>query len=64
MQRTPHCVAFDMTRCFDLGMLGLLDATAIAPAYCAVDDVLHTDLCPQPRWQGTGTLATAVSGRG
>ena len=40
LQRTPHGVAFDMTRCFDLDMLRLLDATAIALAYCAVDDVL------------------------
>ena len=60
VQRTPHCVAFDMTRCFDLDMLRLLDATAIAPAYCAVDDVLYTDLCPQLRWQRTGTLATGA----
>jgi hypothetical protein len=30
--RSPDRVALDMTRCYDLDMLRLLDATAIAPA--------------------------------
>lgn len=56
--RTPGRAAFDMTRCYDLDMLRLLDAAAIAPAYCAVDDTHYGRLHPQIRWQRTGTLAT------
>lgn len=61
VERSTRRVAFDMTRCFDLDMLHLLDATAIAPAYCAVDDVLYADLCPQLQWARTGTLATGAT---
>ncbi len=60
VERTPHRVAFDMTRCFDLDMLRLVGAEAIAPAYCAVDDVLYLDLCPELCWARTGTLATGA----
>ena len=56
--RSPERVSFDMTRCYDLDMLRLLDATAIAPAYCAVDDTLYSHLHPQIRWHRNGTLAT------
>ena len=56
--RSPGRVAFDMTRCYDLDMLRLLDAAAIAPAYCAVEDALYSHLHPQIRWHRTGTLAT------
>lgn len=61
VERSPRRVAFDMTRCFDLDMLRRLDAAAIAPAYCAVDDVLYADLCPQLKWERTGTLATGAT---
>ena len=47
-----------MNRCFDLDMLRQLDAAPIAPAYCAVDDVLYRDLCPQLRWTRAGTFTT------
>lgn len=61
IERSPRRVAFDMTRCFDLDMLRQLDTDAIAPAYCAVDDILYTDLCPQLRFSRTGTLATGAT---
>lgn len=60
VERNDHRVAFDMTRCFDLDMLARLDAAPIAAAYCAVDDVLYTDLHPELRWTRTGTLATGA----
>lgn len=60
VERSPHRVAFDMTRCFDLDMLRRLHAEAIAPAYCAVDDALYSDLCPELCWSRTGTLATGA----
>jgi len=61
VERSPRRVAFDMTGCFDLDMLRRLDAEAIAPAYCAVDDALYADLCPELCWSRTGTLATGAS---
>jgi hypothetical protein len=61
VERSPRRVAFDMTRCFNLDMLRRLDAAAIAPAYCAVDDVVYADLCPQLKWERTGTLATGAT---
>jgi len=60
VERSASRVAFDMTRCFDLDMLRQLDAEAIAPAYCAVDDVLYADLCPELCWARSGTLATGA----
>jgi hypothetical protein len=56
--RGPGLVAFDMTRCFDLDMLRRLDAGPIAPAYCAVDDVLYARLDPRLRFTRSATLAT------
>jgi hypothetical protein len=61
VERSARRVAFDMTRCFELDMLRRLDAAAIAPAYCAVDDVVYADLCPQLQWARTGTLATGAT---
>lgn len=58
--RGPGCVAFDMTRCFDLDMLRHLGAGPIAPAYCAVDDVLYSRLDPRLRFVRSGTLATGA----
>jgi hypothetical protein len=60
IERSPRRVAFDFTRCFDLDMLALLDAAPIAPGYCAVDDILYTNLCPRLRWARSGTLATGA----
>jgi hypothetical protein len=59
--RSPDRVAFDFTRCYFLDMLRQLDATALAPAYCAPDDALYADLHPQVRWSRSGTLATGAS---
>ena len=61
VERSPNRVAFNMTRCFDLDMLRQLGAANIAPAYCAVDDVLYSQLDPQLHWVRTGTLATGAT---
>ena len=58
VERGPGRVAFDMSRCFDLDMLRRLDAEPIAPAYCAVDDVLYSQLDPRLRFRRSVTLAT------
>ncbi len=60
-ERSPRRVAFDFTRCYFLDMLRELDATALAPTYCAPDDALYADLHPQLRWSRSGTLATGAS---
>jgi hypothetical protein len=57
VERGPGRVAFDMSRCFDLDMLRRLDAEPIAPAYCAVDDVLYGRLDPRLRFRRSTTLA-------
>ena len=59
-ERSPDRVAFDFTRCYFLDMLRQLDATALAPAYCAPDDALYADLHPRLRWARSGTLATGA----
>lgn len=56
--RGPGRVAFDMTRCFDLDVLRRLGAGPIAPAYCAVDDVLYSRLDARLRFTRSATLAT------
>jgi len=61
IDRSPTRVAFDMTRCFILDLLRRLEATAIAPAYCAVDNTLYDNLCPELCWARTGTLANGAS---
>ena len=58
VSRGPGRVAFDMTRCFDLDVLHRLGAGPIAPAYCAVDDVLYSRLDPRLRFTRSETLAT------
>lgn len=60
--RSPQRVAFTMTTCYDLDMLRHLGAGAIAPAYCAVDDVLYGRLDSRMLWRRTGTLATGADG--
>jgi hypothetical protein len=47
-----------MSRCFDLDMLRRLGAEPIAPAYCAVDDVLYGRLDPRLGFRRSTTLAT------
>jgi hypothetical protein len=63
VEHSAQRVAFNMTRCFDLDTLRTLDATAIAPAYCAVDDVLYSGGGPRLRWARSGTLATGATHR-
>jgi hypothetical protein len=59
-ERSPERVAFDFTRCYVLDMLRRLDAAALAPAYCVVDDALYSDLHPQLGWARSGTLASGA----
>ncbi len=59
-ERSATVVAFDMTRCFLLDTFTQLGVPEMTRAYCAVDDQLYGDLCPQLRWLRTGTLATGA----
>jgi hypothetical protein len=59
-QLSNGVVAFDMTRCFLLDTFTRLGVPEITRAYCAADDVLYGDLCPQLRWLRKGTLATGA----
>ena len=59
-ERSGSAVAFDMTRCYLLDTFTRLGVPEITRAYCAADDVLYGDLCPQLRWLRTGTLATGA----
>lgn len=57
VQRSDNRVAFDITRCYALETLRLLDAAPVAVAVCADDDYVFADLCPHLRFSRTGTLA-------
>lgn len=59
-ERSASAVAFDMTRCYLLDTFTQLGCPGLTKAYCAGDDALYTDLCPQLRWQRTGTLGTGA----
>lgn len=59
-ERSASAVAFDMTRCYLLDTFTQLGCPELTKAYCAGDDALYTDLCPQLRWQRTGTLAAGA----
>lgn len=52
-ERSQHRVAIDVTRCYDLDMLRLLDAAPVAPVLCAGDAYIIP-------WSRTGTLATGA----
>lgn len=60
VERSPHRIAFDVTRCFTLDTLRGLDAAPVAPAYCAVDGAVNASLSPRLQWSRTGTLATGA----
>lgn len=59
-ERSGRTVAFDMTRCYLLDTFTALGVPELTRAYCAADDLLYADLCPQLRWTRTGTLATGA----
>ena len=52
-ERSQNRVTFDVTRCYDLDMLRLLDAAPVAPVLCAGDAYVIP-------WSRTGTLATGA----
>ncbi|HET8532247.1 MAG TPA: L-2-amino-thiazoline-4-carboxylic acid hydrolase [Methylomirabilota bacterium] len=60
VERSDDRVAFDITRCYALDTLRLLDAAPVTRAVCADDDYVFTDLCPHLRFTRTGTLATGA----
>ncbi|MGE5289787.1 MAG: L-2-amino-thiazoline-4-carboxylic acid hydrolase [Micromonosporaceae bacterium] len=53
-ERSQNRVAFDVTRCYDLDMLRLLDAAPVAVALCTGDAYVIP-------WSRTGTLATGAN---
>ena len=53
VERSQNRVAFDVTRCYDLDMLRLLDAAPVAVVLCAGDAYIIP-------WSRTGTLATGA----
>lgn len=57
VERSENRVAFDITRCYALDALRLLDAAPVAVAVCADDDYVFAHLCPHLRFSRTGTLA-------
>ncbi len=59
-ERSDKRVAFDVTRCYALETLSLLDTAPATAAVCADDDAICSGLCPQIRWSRTGTLATGA----
>jgi L-2-amino-thiazoline-4-carboxylic acid hydrolase len=61
VERSDDRVAFDITRCYALDTLRLLDAAPVTRAVCADDDYVFTDLCPHLRFTRTGTLATGAA---
>lgn len=59
-ERSGTAVAFDMSRCYFLDTFTALGMPELTRAFCAGDDVMYADLCPQLRWLRTGTLATGA----
>ena len=57
VERSEDRAAFDVTRCYILDSLRLLDAGPVAPAFCAFDAALHEGACPQLRFSRSGALA-------
>jgi len=53
----PHCIAFDITRCFYLEMLTAYDAPELTPLYCQLDDWMYGQLPAPITWLRTTTLA-------
>ena len=60
VERSDNRVAFDITRCYALDTLRLLDAAPVAVAVCADDDYVFSHLCPHLRFSRTGTLASGA----
>lgn len=57
IENSPTRVAFNLTRCFDLGVMRDLGVPELAPLFCAADDLLNEGVCPHLRWHRSGTLA-------
>ncbi len=55
-ERSRHAVAFDISTCYFLETFRALGMPELTRAFCAGDDVMYAGLCPQLRWQRSGTL--------
>lgn len=61
VERSSQRVALDITRCYWLDTLRQLDAAPAIAAFCAVDKLVFTDMCPQLRFSRSGTLGTGAT---
>jgi hypothetical protein len=57
VERSENRAAFDVTRCYILDSLRVLNAGPVAAAFCAFDAALHEGMCPQLRFSRSGALA-------
>jgi hypothetical protein len=60
VERTPTRMGIDVTRCYVLDTLRLLDAAPAVAAMCAHDTAAYADTCPRIRFTRTGTLGTGA----
>jgi hypothetical protein len=60
VERSPNRVGMDVTRCYVLDTLRLLDAAPAVAAMCAHDTAAYAGTCPRIRFSRTGTLGTGA----
>jgi hypothetical protein len=60
VERTPTRMAIDVTRCYVLDTLRLLDAAPAVAAMCAHDTAAYAGTCPRIRFTRTGTSGTGA----
>lgn len=60
VERTPTRMGIDVTRCYVLDTLQLLDAAPAVAATCAHDTAAYARVGPQIRFTRTGTLGAGA----
>lgn len=60
VERSRNRMAVDVTRCYIVDTLRLLDAAPAAAAMCANDTAAYEGVCPKVRFTRTGSLGTGA----